>query len=300
MKCEVCLTLLERYVDGELVEADSAAIGPHLITCESCAEAFDSLLAEQEIYSRYDRELSPSPALWNAIAAQTVNAVIAVEPRSKFNLREWFAINVQSWGFASAVAVVAVAGAVGTAYLRKSQPTTNLGLVAVSQPQVKSVDRPTVATNQPPVPVSEPPAKRHKPTVQRAVQQVAAKSDSTDQSDVLFSDVAYSAAEEKETQTHIENAQNLLRSVRNIEVGDDGEVDVSYEKGLSRQLLNENVVLRRQAEMSGKFPTKDLLTDLEPFLIDIANLPDKPAREDLRTLKNRVLKTEIVAALQGY
>jgi putative zinc finger protein len=298
MKCEVCLTLLERYVDGELVEADSAAIGAHLITCEGCAEAFDSLLAEQEFYSRYDRELSPSPGLWNAIAAQTVNVVVAVEPRSKFSLREWFAINVQRWGFASAVAVVVLAVAVGSAYLRKSQPTTNL--VALSQPEVKFVEAPRVDRIQPRPPVSERLAKPHKPTVQRAVQQVATKSVSTDQSDVLFSDVASSAAEEKETQTHLENAQNLLRSVRNIEVGDDGEVDVSYEKGLSRQLLNENVVLRREAEMSGKFPTKDLLTDLEPFLIDIANLPDKPAREDLRALKNRVLKTEIVAALQGY
>jgi len=121
------------------------------------------------------------------------------------------------------------------------------------------------------------------------------------QSDVLFTDVAYSAAEEEETQKHIEQAQNLLRSVRNIEFSeDDTEVDVSYEKALSRQLLNENVVLRRDAEMSGKFPVKTLLSSLEPFLLDIANLPDKTSPDDLRVIKDRVEKTEIVAALHSY
>jgi hypothetical protein len=117
---------------------------------------------------------------------------------------------------------------------------------------------------------------------------------------VLFSDVAYSAVEERDTQQHIEQAQNLLRSDRNIHISDDDEIDVSFEKALSRRLLNENIVLRRDAEMSGKFPAKILLSDLEPFLIDIANLPDKPDAEDLRVLKERVSRTEIVAALQGY
>jgi hypothetical protein len=117
----------------------------------------------------------------------------------------------------------------------------------------------------------------------------------------LFSDVAYSAVEEQETQRHLEQAQNLLRSVRNIELDDDdAEIDVSYEKSLSRQLLNENVVLRRDAEMSGKFPVKILLSSLEPFLLDIANLPDKTSAADLREIKDRVQKTEIVAALHSY
>jgi hypothetical protein len=122
-----------------------------------------------------------------------------------------------------------------------------------------------------------------------------------DQSDVLFSDDAYSSIEEQETQQHIEQAQNLLRSVRNIEFDeDDTEVDVSYEKAVSRRLLNENVVLRRDAEMSGKFPVKTLLSSLEPFLLDIANLPDKTSPADLRVIKERVQQTEIVAALHTY
>jgi hypothetical protein len=75
---------------------------------------------------------------------------------------------------------------------------------------------------------------------------------------------------------------------------------VTYEKAMSRRLLDQNVVLRRDAETSGKFPVKSLLVDLEPFLVDIANLPDKTTPTELRAIKDRVQKTEIVAALQSY
>jgi hypothetical protein len=120
-----------------------------------------------------------------------------------------------------------------------------------------------------------------------------------DQNDVLFTDA--SDIEDKETAEHVQQAQNLLKSIRNLQLGDsDDEIDVTYEKTTSRRLLNENVVLRRDAEMAGKFPAKTLLSSLEPFLLDIANLPDKTTPGELRQIKDRVQKTEIVAALQSY
>jgi hypothetical protein len=118
---------------------------------------------------------------------------------------------------------------------------------------------------------------------------------------VLFTDVAYSDLAERDTAEHIQQAENLLRSIRSLQASDnDSEIDVSYEKAMSRRLLNENEVLRRDAEAAGKFPAKELLGDLEPFLIDIANLPDKTTPDKLRAIKDRVQKTEIVAALVSY
>jgi len=119
--------------------------------------------------------------------------------------------------------------------------------------------------------------------------------------EILFTDAAYSDMEDKDTASHLEQAEKLLISVRSIEMTDDDqEVDVSYEKAESRRLLNENIVLRRDAEMAGKFPAKSVLGSLEPFLIDIANLPDKAPAKDLRQIRDRVQKTEIVAELRGY
>ena len=124
-----------------------------------------------------------------------------------------------------------------------------------------------------------------------------------DQSDVL-PDTENSnggTMEERDTASHLEQAQNLLLSFRNIKYADtDEEVDVSYEKSESRRLLSENIALRREAEASGKFPAKSVLGSLEPFLIDIANLPDKAKPTDVRQITDRVQRTEIVAELRSY
>ena len=122
-----------------------------------------------------------------------------------------------------------------------------------------------------------------------------------DNPDVFSSDLASLDLDDQDTVKHIERTENLLRSIRNVRVADgDEEIDVTYDKALSQRLLNENVVLRREAEMKAKFPTKTLLADIEPLLIDIANLPDHARPEDVQAIKERVQKTEIVAALTDY
>ena len=40
MKCEVCLELLEEYLDGELAAETQEQIGEHLITCTECSDEF--------------------------------------------------------------------------------------------------------------------------------------------------------------------------------------------------------------------------------------------------------------------
>lgn len=307
MKCESCLKLLEEYLDGELIEQESAALGAHLITCAGCAHEFETLTAEQEIYARYDRELVSAPSMWGDIAARTTEAGKEIDSGSQWSWREWFVVPSFGWSLAGTMAVLIFAVVMGVVFLRSPKQPAKQVIIAgadrpASIPTLQNAPGNETPSNPAELVVDKNPSQlpfRAKSKPASRVSQ-AMKSGGADQSDVLFSDAAYSAGEERDTQRHIEQAQNLLRSVRNIEVSDEGEIDVSFEKALARRLLNENIVLRRDAEMSGKFPTKMLLGDLEPFLIDIANLPDKPAPDDLRVLKERVLKTEIVAALQGY
>ena len=104
-----------------------------------------------------------------------------------------------------------------------------------------------------------------------------------------------------ETARHIERAQLLLRSFRNTrDSGSQPEPDLSYEKQQSRGLLYKNILLRRDAEAKGNMPAEELLGSLEPFLLDIANLPDRPSNGDVRSIKERMQKKEIVSALQIY
>jgi len=104
-----------------------------------------------------------------------------------------------------------------------------------------------------------------------------------------------------EVANHLERAQMLLQSFRNT-AGPDSTTapDVSYEKERSRDLLAKNVLLRRDAEAKGNNQVGRVLGSLEPLLLDIANLPAKPAAEDITAIKDRIQKTEMVATLQVH
>jgi hypothetical protein len=273
MKCEVCRELLEEYLDGELAPHDRERVDAHLIACVPCSESFAALTAEQELFARYDREIEVPPFLWTRIAAHTNT------PK-----RSWFG----KTSLAGALAVLLIALALGVVYkFSKSEAPA-----------------PTVATTTPTTPSPDPVRKSVESVVQKRERKLKSRVKPrvvTDQSDVLSSDLAYLDMDEQDTEKHIEQSKILLRSIKNVQISDtDEEIDVTYDKALSRRLLNENVVLRRDAEMKAKFPTKTLLADLEPFLIDIANLPDRARPQDVREIKERVQKTEIVAALLDY
>jgi len=103
------------------------------------------------------------------------------------------------------------------------------------------------------------------------------------------------------TARHVEQAQLLLRSFRNSRPADAGgraSSDLAYEKQRSKKLLYENIVLRREAASRGNLPVESLLDSLEPILIDIANLPDKPAPADVREINERMRRKNLVAMLQ--
>ena len=299
MKCEVFQELLEEYLDGELAVAEQEQINAHLITCADCSAAFSTLTAEQELFGRYDRQLEVPPFLWTRIAQHTI-----ADKNSK--QLGWRALIASSFARPVTVAALTILLIAAAIVLKTTDPTlprngtdvTQAGpnkigsdaSVNANRAWVGSVpQRGSVGSMLPGTGGTHRPKRKIKPRV------------TIHQSDVLSSDLGYLDIYERDTAKHIEQTQNLLRSIRNFPVSDgDEEIDVTYDKALSRRLLNENVVLRREAEMKAKFPTKSLLADVEPFLIDIANLPDHARPEDVRVIKERVQKTEIVAALMGY
>jgi len=106
---------------------------------------------------------------------------------------------------------------------------------------------------------------------------------------------------EKDVARHVERAQMLLRSFKNARAAEEGSaLDVAYERELSRRLLAENSTLKLEADVKGDKETRQVLDQIEPFLLDIANLREQPSREEVRSIKERVRKNEIVAALQVY
>ena len=109
MKCEVCLERLEEYLDGELAAEEQEQIRAHLITCADCAAGFSALNAEQELFSRYDRELEVPPFLWTRIAQHTVAGNNSI----RLGWRARVASLLARPSFAGAVAILLIAIAVG-------------------------------------------------------------------------------------------------------------------------------------------------------------------------------------------
>jgi len=298
MKCDDCLNLLTEYIDGEASEHDATQVSAHLIACANCANEFEALSAEDEIYARYDRELNISPSMWNAIAARTAAEHRPIQKTSwRTSLAGLFAIPRFGFAFSGAMAVVIIAVVAGVMYLRTQQPPVNKEALAKNGTPIVS---PGTETKDVSAPVA-PPSPVESNVSERKTRKGPGHPKKPDDPGVLYADVAYSDLAERDTAEHIQQAENLLRSIRSLQTSDDeSEIDVSYEKAMSQRLLSENEVLRRDAEIAGKFPTKELLKDLEPFLIDIANLPDKTTPDKLRAIKDRAQKTEIVAALVSY
>ena len=238
---------------------------------ERCSELLEEYLAgdaaaEQELFARYDRDL-PLPAdLWSGIEQRIV-------PVRESSVRWWMGI---------AAGLVLSIGLLSPFLLSDKSET----IAALKLPEEPAV---LIKSDAPPAQLTRKGIFRKKTSIP------------ADNPGVLSSDVGYTDLDEQETAKHIEQTENLLRSIRNCTVSEtDDEVDVSYDKALSRRLLIENVVLRRDAEMKAKFPMKTLLADLEPLLIDIANLPDRAKPQEVQAIKDRVQKTEIVAALMDY
>lgn len=218
--------------------------------------------AEEELFARYDRDFQVPAGLWAGIEEQIV-------PDSRSPVRWWMGI----------AAVLVLSIGLGSVYLLSRGENETLAAVELPKQTPVVIQRQT------------------RTGIKRRIVKPVIK----DNPGVLSTDLGYMDIDERDTAKHIEQTENLLRSIRNFQIPDtDDEIDVSYDKALSRRLLSENVVLRRDAEMKAKFPTKTLLADLEPFLIDIANLPDQAKPEEVRVIKERVQKTEIVAALLEY
>jgi hypothetical protein len=223
--------------------------------------------AEEEFYARYDRDLPVPVDLWARIESE-------IAPVQQSAIGWWSKI----------AALVLLSIGLLSYYLLRTPAPAEIAAIVIPKANVQLVRR-----------EPGPEIKRIKRQIHPDKREVLSTS-----SDVLSTDLGYDM-DDQDTAKHIEQTENLLRSIRNFPVSDtDDEIDVSYDKALSRRLLNENVVLRRDAEMKAKFPTKTLLADLEPFLIDIANLPDRAKPEEVRVIKERVQKTEIVAALVEY
>jgi hypothetical protein len=113
MKCQECEKFLEEFMDGELDARESSAVEAHLASCETCANAYDALLSEQNIYSAYERDIEVSPRLWGGVEARISAGATGGEVSLLQKISAWFAPIFTAPRFSPALTAALILVAVG-------------------------------------------------------------------------------------------------------------------------------------------------------------------------------------------
>lgn len=99
---------------------------------------------------------------------------------------------------------------------------------------------------------------------------------------------------------HAERVERLLRSFRNARLTeDDPTLEVADARRLSKRLLYSNIALRREAAGAGNLPAEGWLDSLEPILLDISNLPNKPSPDAVGSIKDRIRRRQLIGVVQA-
>jgi hypothetical protein len=215
-----------------------------------------------------------------------------------------------AWGFGTQAAafatLVIVAAIIGFLIYRSSNTPTNEKHLAVQQTPTP-VPAATVQQKQPEPEASPSPNKGDEQTAPRRSPSPAPRKPLVrepkpgEQFAAIPStpDPVRSADAQTLTALHFEKSETLLVAFRNVRLNDPGTTaEVAYERKRAQQLVLQNMMLRREADAAGDVQVSSLLESLEPILIDISNLPDKPDKDAIRVIRQRVERKNIVPLLR--
>jgi len=306
-------------IDGELVTEDARSLELHVSTCGECNQVRADFLGLRSQISAY--ALSGEPAKPRAALAKVLSrsytrpAQTGWRPRF-LGLGDALRFNTQ---FAAVAAFVMIALAIGTIAFLRYRPQRELATnnppaasPGVSQssgtPELpdqlagNSGRKPSRVPPRETGPTGRKPNSRIKPARERSVPKPLPQLQNAAPPNYAFvngTNGANEPASITEAANHFEQSELLLRAFRNLRPIPGGRTpEIAYERRRAQQLLYRNIMLRREADSDGDVQVATLLGSLEPILLDIANLRDKPRSSEVQMIKERVERTSLVPLLQ--
>lgn len=287
---------ISSLIDGELPAGEAREVERHLLTCAQCAEARADFLNLRSQISGFEA------ALPGEVQNRALAKILAKRGASGARL---------NWGWNWGYAAVALASIVIVALVvllsldenpqqvaRQLPPAPVPSPTATPSPEPEPQQKTESPRRQQPTPEQRtPPARRSVPVREPKPGEQFAKL--PENVPPVVPDATRSADAQTLTAMHFERAETLLRAFRNVQMDEPGAAaEVRYERARAKQLIVQNMMLRREADAAGDVQIASLLDSLEPILLDIANLPDKPDRDTVRVIRERVERKNIVALLQ--
>lgn len=318
-------------IDGELTASERTSVEQHLRDCIECRHAHEAFLSLRTQIVAYSPSLTPSAsdaALAKILsrAAHPAKTPVAKAPAWRNPLPALFeSFTPRVAAIAALIAIAVTIGAISFFSLRSPE---NLAINNASAPDApaKTVDGPSNAgapKPDEPADLSDATAQKTKGTkgrqpgrakpnenrrlkpegertapVQPPRPQVGVPPTYAMVEDPTESPLRLARAE-MFTARHLEQSELLLRSFRNARPAKAGAAPaIAYERRRARQLLYQNIRLRREADDTGDVEVGSVLSSLEPILLDIANLRDKPDKDEITAIRERVERKNLVALLQ--
>lgn len=293
-------------IDGELTQAEMREVERHLVSCGECQQMRADFLNLRSQIANFETSLQ------TAVQNRALKKILSAERRTP-------ALGLQ-WGFGKAVAFASL---VITGLI--------LGLLLYQSSKSTGPDREEQAVVQTPSPVPSASVEQSKATPEQSPQPSPSQQQPSSKGEKESNTPPRKAPAPKrmvrepkpyeqfalspglpdvpervrsgdaETMTamHFDKSETLLRTFRNLRLNEPGSTaEVIYERSRAQQLVYQNMMLRREADARGDVQVASLLESLEPILLDISNLPDKPDNDAVRVIRERVERKNIVALLR--
>jgi hypothetical protein len=291
---------ISSLIDGELAPAEAREVERHLLSCGECEQLRADFLNLRSQIASFETSLQP------AVQNRKLKKILA--PERRVPALQW-AFGTQALAFATLLIVGAIIGLL--IYQNDRAPQSQQTAVVVQTPA--PVPSASVEQNKQPTPEASPEPSRE--TEQRnkddketqsprrapsaPVKRPLVREPKPGEQFASIPERVRSADAETMTAMHFEKSETLLRAFRNVRLNEPGTAaEVRYERKRAQQLVYQNMMLRREADAAGDVQVSSLLESLEPILLDIANLPDKPHANAVRVIRERVDRKNIVGLLQ--
>jgi Putative zinc-finger len=295
---------ISSLIDGELTAVEAREVERHVLSCGECEQVRADFLNLRSQIASF--ETSSELVVKN----RELKRILTQGERVPARGIKW------SWSTpAVAFATLLIAGAIIGVILYQSSPNTDPNKFVVQTPSPEPTPEPqtpgkddkddkepaTPKRANPPAPAKKPLAREPKPGEQFALVTEPLVTEPAVPNLAPESSLERLRPADAETLTaiHFEKSETLLRAFRNVRLNERGAaVEVAYERKRAQQLVYQTRILRRQADANGDVHVASLLENLEPILLDIANLPHRPNSNAVRAIRERVERKNIVPLLQ--
>ena len=293
---------ISSLIDGELSAVEAREVERHLLDCNDCQQLRADFLNLRTHIAGFETSLQPE------VQNRALKKILGTERRAPARGLRW-SFGPSAVAFATLVIAAAIIGLLF--YQSSNKNGQDSEQVAQQQGQPKPAPTGSVEQSkqqQQPQATPEPareqqpaPGKGNEETPRRQPPKKIVREPKPGEQFAAVPAPAPVRSADAQTLTamHFEKSETLLLAFRNVRLDEPGAAtEVGYERKRAQQLVLQNMMLRREADAAGDVQVSSLLESLEPILIDIANLPDRPDENAVRVIRQRVERKNIVPLLR--